>query len=433
MPVPADAALVERARAAVDPEGLADLALKMTAIPSPTGAERELAEMVVAHLRRAGVEADIQVIDGQCANVLARLPGRGDGPRLLLYAPLDTAFAGIIAEDEPWLGATPRADFALPPRREGRKVIGLGAENPKGFAAAGIGAVEALAAAGVDSRGDVLLALAGGSMPVDRRPGLAGRVGFGQGITFLLDHAPRPDFAVVLKPGYAVAHEEVGLAWFRLTVGGAVNYTGIRHKGPYRNPILSAARLVTALEDWFPAFTAAGTSGLVAPQGSIDAIHAGSPDRVAFIPASCEIDLDLRVAPDSSPQEVQAQLEAAVATFREADPALEVSVEMTASLPGTRTDPDSWIVRSLVRAWEAREARPHVPLANGSGASDAAVLRSQGIPTARIGLPPPATPSPFTGFSMGVADIDSIAGLADLLILAIVDTTFRSRSEVGLP
>jgi succinyl-diaminopimelate desuccinylase len=426
---------IERARGLLDDERIADLVMGMVGIASPTGEERPLAEFVAGHLVGAGVQAEVQSIDDRGANVIGRLGGGGDGPTLMLCAPLDTAFSGQRDEDRPWLGDDPRADFAVAPTRDGTRIVGMGAENPKGYAAAAIVALEALAAAGLPARGEASVALVSGSMPVDGRPGFDHRpVGHGSGIEYLLSHGTAPDFAIMLKPGYSVVHEEVGLAWFRLIVHGTINYTGIRHKGPYRNPIIAAARLVTALEAWFPDYTAANTAGLVAPQGSINAIQAGSADRAAFIPATCEIDLDLRVAPGSSPDDVRRQLEAALDTIRAGHRDLDVELVAGPATPGTATDPDSWVVRSLVRAWEDLEGRAHEPVGRGSGATDGAILRSHGIPTARIGLPPgpPVTPNPYPGFSMGVVDITGVHRLADVLIGMIADTISRTREEVGL-
>ena len=423
-------AAIQRAVDALDSEKLGDLVESMVAIASPTGEESALAVLIVQHLQAAGVEAFVQSVGDRGANAVGILRGSGDGVRLMIYAPLDTAFSGNIDEDEPWLGREPRADFALPPRREGSKIVGLGAENPKAFAASGIAAIEALARAGVELRGDVVLVLAGGTMPVNGRPRLEGVLGHGVGIRAYLDSEPKPDFAIVLKPGYAVSNEEVGLCWFRITVKGAVNYTGIRHKIPYRDPIVDAAKVVSALEAWFAEYTDANRQGAVAPQGSINAIRGGSADRAAFIPATCQIDLDLRVAPDSSADDVQRQLEAALDSIRAENADLELTVERTAALPGTRTDPDSWIVRSLIRTWEELEGKDHAVLPNQSGASDAAVIRSRGIETARIGLPAPSTPSPYQGFSMGVADVESVEGLARFLIHAIADTATRSAQEI---
>jgi len=117
---------------------------------------------------------------------------------------------------------------------------------------------------------------------------------------------------------------------------------------------------------------------------------------------------------------------------RQVDPDLDFSVERIVALPGTRTNTDSWIIQTLIAAWEAQEGKAHEPIGKGSGASDAAILRSSGIDTARIGLPMPATPSPFSGFSMGVADEESMCRLALLLVHPLVETASRSRSAVGL-
>ena len=243
-----DRALVERARARTGAGAVGDLCYDMTSIASPTGEELSLAEYLADRLVRVGARTRISRLGESGASFVARI-GRAqpDGVRLWIYAPLDTAFSGNVNEDEPWLGNSPRADFALPASREGGKIIGMGAENPKGFASAGIAAFEAIALEHPDLRGEIVLTLAGGSMPVGARPGLGSGIGHGAGMKQLIAEEPRADFAIVLKPGYAVSHEEVGYAWFRVTVRGAVNYTGIRHKGPYRNPVVAAARVVNHL------------------------------------------------------------------------------------------------------------------------------------------------------------------------------------------
>lgn len=434
---PSQEKAVARARAQLHQDDLGELLMAMTAIPSPTGQEEALAEFLARHLKAAGLEAEVQGVEGRQANAIGRLPGAGDGPSLLVYSGIDTPFGGGADEDEPWLGAPPRADWGLPPVLRDGKVVGLGADNPKGFAAAVVAAAEAVARAGIAPRGDVWVALASGSMPVAARPGVERfPLGLGSGIARILDRiesdAGLPDFAIVVKPGYAVAHEEVGFAWFRITVRGALNYTGIRHKGPYRNPILDAATVVGELEAWFAEYTAANSAGLVAPQGSVNAIRAGSPDRASFVPAQAIIDLDLRLAPRTSPDDGQRQLEGALERIRSNHPELDLGLERVLALAGTTTDPDNWIVRSLVAAWEAREGREHAPFKNASGASDAALIRGRGIATARIGPPPPATPSPFSGFSMGVADVASLHALSELLVAAIIDTSTHARAEVGL-
>lgn len=425
-------ALVERARGRLDVERIADLLEEMTAIPSPTGEEHALATHVAGRLASAGIDARVLDLGHDAANAVARLGRAGDGPTVLVYAPLDTAFAGVLDEDLPFLGPTPRADFVPAPLREGARVVGLGAENPKGFAAAGIAAFEALAPDADALEGEVLLGLVGGSMPVGRRPGRGDRaLGHGRGIAALLD-AEHPDAAVILKPGWAATHEEVGYAWFRVRVHGAVGYTGIRHKAPYRNPVLAAARLVVGLEAWFAAYTTRWSDGLVAPQGSVNAIHGGSPDRASFVPAEATLDLDLRISPRATPDVVEEELRAAIHELASGMPEVEVSVERVAAVPGSATDPRHWIVTGAVRAWEGLEGRNHEPPRNQSGASDVGLVRSRGIPAVRVGLPPAGAPSPYPGFSMGVADAGAVRRLAELLVGLLVDVTARSRDELGL-
>jgi acetylornithine deacetylase/succinyl-diaminopimelate desuccinylase-like protein len=270
-------------------------------------------------------------------------------------------------------------------------------------------------------------------MPTNRRPGLARwNAGQGSGCSFMLEQGVRGDFAVIAKPGWAVAWEEVGLCWFRVAVRGGLNYTGIRHLVPYRNPIVEVAKVIAGLEEWFPEYSARNASGLVAPQGSIGAIEGGWPHKPAFVPSVCHLYVDLRISPRTDPLEAKRQFAEALARIRAEHPGLEVDFEMVLSIPGGHTDSQSWIVQSLMRAWECVEGKPHVPPRNTSGATDAAILRGRGIPTARLGLPR-ATPLPgYPGFSMGVANVESMRRLTRCLVYSIVDTCTRSRAEVGL-
>jgi acetylornithine deacetylase/succinyl-diaminopimelate desuccinylase-like protein len=150
----------------------------------------------------------------------------------------------------------------------------------------------------------------------------------------------------------------------------------------------------------------------------------------AYIPPICELFLDLRIGPRSSPGEARAELQGLLDRVRPTLPEFELSSEMTVAIPGTATPESSWIVRSLVRAWEEHEGRAHEAATGTSGATDVAVLRGHGIETARIGPPMSKTPSPYPGFSMGVADPESLATLTSVLLGCVVDTLGRPRGEI---
>lgn len=419
---------VDDAWQAVDRSTLRDLVAEMTEIPSPTGREGRLARFLVERMRRAGLTANLQALDDDRANAVGWLGESGDGPDLLLYAPIDTH---LDADDARWLPSD-RPDLEPHASVDGDVVVGLGAENPKAFGACLVVAAEAIRRAGVPLTGALRVGLGAGGMPTNRLlPDGRANIGHGVGASFMIERGFRGDFAICAKPGWAVSWEEVGLAWFRIETRGTFNYTGIRHIRPYRNPIVSMARVVDWLETWFPRYTEANRSGLVAPQGSIGAIVGGWEDKPAFVPARCELLVDLRVSPRTEIADVERQLRAGLAELTTNEPDLDLGVDLVLAVPGSHTPPESWIVRSAIRSWEAVAGRPHVPPSNTSGATDANILRARGIPTARIGLPPVAGLPYSDGFSMGAVDAAAMVELTRLLVHAIVDTCTRRRSELG--
>jgi len=430
------AAWYTRILSEVTRDRLREIVMEMTSIASPTGAERPLAEHLVARGRQVGLEATYQAVEADQANALLRYPGRGDGPALLLYAPIDTHTAGAEDDDVPWVGPTLREDMVPRASVHGDYVVGLGANNPKGHAACVLAAVEAARRAGAPVRGAVLAGFGSGGMPISPRPGATRReAGHGSGCAFMLEHGFRGDFAVIAKTGWAVAWEEVGLAWLRVRVHGALNYAGIRHFVRYENPIVRAATIIEELERWFAEYTKANTSGLVAPQGSIGAIEGGWINKPTFVPAACDLYLDLRLSPRTSVADAQRQFEDAIAGIRQRHPEIPVTWETLVAVPGTHTDPSNWIVQSCMRGWEDVEGRSHAHRANQSGATDANILRGHGLPTARVGMArvPDDAPMP-DDFSKGmnVVSLSEMERLTRCLVYVIVDTCLRSRDETGL-
>jgi acetylornithine deacetylase/succinyl-diaminopimelate desuccinylase-like protein len=423
----------ERACRLIDPADLADLDAALVSIPSPTGEERRVAEYIVRHLHEAGLEATYQSIDAEQGNAVGRLRGRDDGADLLLYAPIDTAFTGDEAEDLPWLGPSIRTDLRPTGHLEGDYVIGQGAENPKAYATCVIAAAEAVRRAEFPLKGSLLVGLGAGGMPTNRRPGRGrSNAGQGNGCSFMLEQGVRGDFAIIAKPGYAVSWEEVGLCWFKVAVRGTLNYTGIRHIVPYKNAIVEAAKVIQGLEEWFSKYAARHTSGLVAPQGQIGAIEGGWTYKPSFTPSVVHLYVDIRISPRTTPMELKREFADALRQIQQRNPSLELDFEMILSIPGTRTEPNNWIVQSLMRAWEQREGKPHQPIRGTSGATDAAILRGRGLPTARLGLPRTPPPAQYPGFSMGAASPTAMQRLTECLVYTVIDTCTRPRAEVGL-
>ena len=425
---------LEKAWQQIDPERLAELDRQLVSIPSPTGEERMCAEFIAAHLREQGIEGMYQPMDERQGNALGRIRGSGGGPDLLLYAPIDIAFAGTEEEDSPWLGDSIRPDRKPGGFIEDGFVVGAGAENPKGYATCVIAAAEAIRKAEIPLKGDLLVGLGAGGMPTNKRPGIdRWNAGQGSGASFMLEQGFRGDFCVLAKPGWSVSWEEVGLCWFEVRVHGILSYTGIRHITPYRNAIIEATKVIAGLERWFPEYSKRHTDGLVAPQGSIGAIEGGWTYKPSFPPMTCNLYVDIRISPRTDVMQLKREFGEALAQIQRENEGLELDWEMILSVPGTHTPPDNWIVQSMMRAWEELEGRPHQALRNTSGATDAAILRGRGLPVARLGIPRAQGALPqYGGFSMGVVDPRTMERLTRALVYGVIDTCTRTRDEVGL-
>lgn len=427
---------VRAARAELDHARLAELVTGMVAIPSPTGEEGPLAEWLASELAGSGLDGRHQRIDAHQGNALGRLTGDGTGPDLLLYAPIDTLTVGTEEEDVPWVGPELRTDMRAEAVVDGDYVLGLGASNPKGHGAAVVAAVEAVRRAGVPLTGDVLVGLGAGGMPTNRRPvaGARSNAGQGNGCSFLLEQGGLADYALIAKPGWTAAWEEVGLCWFEIRVRGTYSYVGSRHRMAYRNPIVDAATVVDELERWFPEYTARHTDGLVAPQGNIGSVHGGWERTASLSPAVCTIAVDLRISPRTRPAEARREFAELVDRIRTAHPDIDLSWDMTLSIPGTATPQESWIVRAGKAAWEEAEGRPHEPILANSGATDANILRNRGIPTVRMGMDRIGDGAPMPldfPAGMNIVDLREAHRLACALIHVVVHTCTRRRDALG--
>lgn len=408
---------------------LREAARTVAAIPSPTGREAPLARLLASRLSAAGFDARAQHLDEFQANAVGRLRGSGGGEDLMLYAPIDTLTTGQSELDVPWIGPELRPDMLAEARDEGPFVSGLGASNPKGHAACILVLAEALGRIRPELTGDVVVAFGAGGMPTNavEAPGYPARAntGHGVGCSFLLERGWHTDHAVIAKPGDFVAHEEVGLCWFEITVPGIHTYAGSRHRLPYRNPIVTAAEVVTRLERWLAGYPARHRTGTAAPQGVIGSIAGGWERMLAVTPAACRIRLDLRVAPGTKPLAVKRELAAFLAQLD-----AELELELVLAIPGTHTPPGSPIVRTAIEAWERTSGKPHEPVPDNSGATDANILRARGIPTVRVGMPKVTSDEFDVDFSRGMntVDVRAMRRLGEVLARTTLSTTGKEAA-----
>src|SRR5229473_8676494 len=115
---------------------------------NPPGNETAAAELLRDYLEPFGVECVLYARVPERANLIARIPGRGDGPRLLLLSHTDTVLADPAEWSvDPWSGEL----------RDGH-VWGRGALDMKDQVAANAVAIASLAREGFRPSGDLIFA-----------------------------------------------------------------------------------------------------------------------------------------------------------------------------------------------------------------------------------------------------------------------------------
>ena len=426
----------EQACARIDPERLKRLVFELTNRHSPTGMEKQASEFLVDYMNQAKLDAHYQPVSEQSGNSIGRIAGSGEGPNVLLYAPIDTHLDSSIDIDVPWVGPSLRDDMIPKAQIRGDTVIGLGASNPKSMIATITEAAHCIVEAGVPLKGDVIVGSAGGGMPWIARE--RDDMGISSGVTHMLSQDIKADLGVIFKPWDEVYYEHPGMAWFKITVWGTMAYAGIARGTPgFDSSIVPAARLILELEQWLAAYPERHSSEQVKPEGWIAAIRSGWPDKPAFPAAACEIYVDIRTNPDQDMAEIEAEFSQAITDILARHTDMKADWEMFVACQGSRTDPDHWIVQTAVRAWEEVHRKHYPGAAMMSGQTDAATICNLGLPLVRIGytyIGEKEMPEEFSeGLGgMGVAYIPDLLGPCRQLIYIIIDSCTRTRAEVGL-
>jgi acetylornithine deacetylase/succinyl-diaminopimelate desuccinylase-like protein len=339
---------------------------------NPPGNETRAAELLRAYLARNGIECELFAREPERANLVARIKG-GDGPSLAFLSHTDTVLADPAEWDrDPWSG-----DLV------DDEVWGRGALDMKGEVAASAVAVASLHREGFVPSGDLVLLVVADE-----------EVGAGYGLSWLVEahaEAARCDYAInegggerlVLggTPVYTCATAEKMSAPFKVRVHGRSGHASM--PGIADNALVKAARYIEALGAYEPprelipeakgfleavlgevppldeALSRAGElhpmlRALVEPLLSltlsptmIDASHQRN-----VIPAICEITVDCRLLPETTPADVEPLIRAALGNGN-------YELEFLEAVGGTRSSLDSplWEVLETFTSGIEPEAR----------------------------------------------------------------------------
>jgi succinyl-diaminopimelate desuccinylase len=256
--------------------------LIQTVTTNPPGEEIMLATWVGEYLKDSGLEVEILPFEDKRANVLARIKGTGSKPALIFSAHFDTVPAGEI----PWMFDPFSATV------HDRKVYGRGAADMKGGMAAMLKAAELLSKGKLNLGGDLLLVLT------------SGETSDCSGAKRLIQEKRISNVGamVVSEPtGLNVYVAEKGALWIRASTKGKTAHGSMPEHG--ENAILKMAKFLVDLEGFGldASHPLLGKASL-----SVNFIRGGVAINV--IPDKCEVELDIRLLPDQSPEEVLEKL-----------------------------------------------------------------------------------------------------------------------------
>lgn len=323
-------------------------------VPSVTGEEKAVAEVVAGWCERAGMSVEMPPAAPGRPNVVARR-GSGRHPTTLLTGHLDTV---------PVAAGWSRDPFGA--EIEGGRLYGLGSCDMKAGLAALLAALIDLRA---EPTGDVVLAA------------VVGEEEDSAGTLALLAQGVDADRAILAEPtALQLVRSNRGLVNYRLTVKGESAHASSPQLG--RNAIVAAAEVVVEMDRLAGELAARPHPTFGPPNLTVGTIRGGT--RPYMVPDRCAIEIDRRVNPGESAETVRAEAESVVARVRERIPWLEASFEPGAEYLPFELPADHRLVSDVLAAMRASGLEPR--LAAWRAASDAGFFAVRaGIPCVLFG------------------------------------------------
>jgi acetylornithine deacetylase len=323
-------------------------------VPGAAG-EGAIASAIADHLRRIGLDVEIQEAAPGRPNVIGVLEGRGRGRSLMFCGHVDT------------VGVEGMASPFDPVERDGR-LYGRGAQDMKGGVAAMIDAARTIAAEGL-AAGRLIVAAV-----VDEEYASIG--------ADALVTRWRADAAVVTEPTdlrIAIGHK--GFAWFQIDTHGRAAHGSRPLDG--RDAIMRMGRVLHRLEQLDrrlqakPAHPLMGTASLHA------SIIEGGRELSSY-PDRCTLKLERRTVTGETEVNVREELEAILAALRGDDPEFAATLAPMFARPAYEVPPAHPLPGALRDALGAA-AGTERPFVGMSFWTDAAVLGGAGIPSVLFG------------------------------------------------
>jgi acetylornithine deacetylase/succinyl-diaminopimelate desuccinylase-like protein len=322
-------------------------------VPGAAG-EGEIAAVIVAHMRRIGLDVVMQEAAPGRPNVIGILEGRAPGRSLMLCGHVDTV--GVDGMDAPF----------APEIRDDR-LYGRGSQDMKGGVAAMIDAARVAVDRGF-ARGRLIVAAV-----VDEEFASIGADALVKDWT--------ADGAVVTEPTdlqVAIGHK--GFAWIDIVTRGCAAHGSRPRDG--RDAIMRMGRVLQRLEA-LDRRLQSGTPHPILGTGSLHASIVSGGRELSSYPDACRLQMERRTVGDESGETALEEVSAILEALAREDPEFEARAHLTFTRPPYELAPDHALPCLLVDAATEHGARS--AKVGMSFWTDAAVLGSAGIPSVLFG------------------------------------------------
>lgn len=357
---------------------------------NPGQFEKEVAEVFAAQLARDGLGHRTAGPEPMRLSVLAELDGEARGG-ILFNGHLDVVPTG---DEERWTSPPFAADV-----RDGR-LYGRGSTDMKGAVCAFKHAMIAVRDAGVPLKKGVWL-----HAVADEECG--GRMG----TAWLADNGflPPADMGIVgecstYKGEPAIVRACTGIVQLKFESRGKASHAAKPHEG--NNAVINMCRVMIALQDKYERDTTVYDEML--PPNTISpatTIRGGVKTNV--IPDFCEAEVDIRVVPNMTPENVRAKIDKIIADVKTEHPEVDVSYTMGHWDPETLVPADAPVIREAEKAVEKVMGFPPKHMKR-SGTTDARFLNLKGVPS-------PVAFGPGDVLIGKMHDVDESVGIQDLV------------------
>lgn len=317
--------------------------------------EEEIAVAIAAHMRRIGLDVEVEEVAPGRPNVVGVLEGRSRGRSLMLCGHVDTVGVdGMAAPFDPL-------------EKDGR-LYGRGAQDMKGGVAAMIDAARLVAERDLPAGRLLVAALVDEEYASIGADALVARW--------------RADGAVVTEPTdleVAVAHK--GFAWCEVETRGRAAHGSRPREG--RDAIVRMGRVLHALEALDRDLQSRAPHALMGTASLHASIITGGRELSSY-PDRCVLQYERRTIAGETPAMVEKEMADLIGRLHAGDPEFEATARMTVSRPAYEIARDHALPQALARA-ATRACGAAVPFSAMTFWTDAAALGDAGIPSVLFG------------------------------------------------